>query len=89
MKTEIKTKYIGPWAAGPQLLTLDVGDWKAQYPVVNKSKCCHCGNCYLFCPTGCIEDKGTYFEADLGFCKGCGVCAAECPATAIAMMREE
>lgn len=89
MEAEIKTKYGGPWAVGPELLTLDVGDWKAQHPVVNRSKCCHCGTCYLFCPTGCIEDKEAYFEADLNFCKGCGVCAAECPATAIAMVREE
>lgn len=89
MEAKIETKYAGPWAAGPELLILDVGDWKSQRPVVNRSKCCHCGTCYLFCPTGCIDDKGTYFEAGLSFCKGCGICAAECPVRAITMVREE
>ena len=86
---EFKTKYEGPWAEGPAIYTLDVGNWKFQRPVVKAAKCCHCGTCYLFCPTGCREDKGTYFEANLEYCKGCGICATECPVKAIAMVREE
>ena len=89
MKPEIVTTFAGPWAVGPELLTLDVGDWKDNRPVVKRGKCCYCGTCYLFCPTGCIEDRGTFFEADLNFCKGCGICAKECPAWAITMVREE
>jgi len=27
-------------------------------------------------------------EIDLDYCKGCGVCAEECPAKAITMVRE-
>ena len=88
MRNKIKTKFEGPWAIGPELLTLDVGDWKSYCPVVNRAKCCHCGTCQLFCPTGCIQDKRSYFEADLNFCKGCGICAAECPVKAIGMKRE-
>ena len=86
---EFITKYEGPWSEVCDFLVLPVGDWKTQRPLVNMSKCCHCGTCYLFCPTGCIEDKGTHFEAILDYCKGCGICAAECPALAIAMVREE
>jgi Pyruvate/2-oxoacid:ferredoxin oxidoreductase delta subunit len=33
-------------------------------------------------------EKATWFEADLGICKGCGVCARECPHHAITMVEE-
>jgi len=32
---------------------------------------------------------GTYCQADLSYCKGCGLCARECPNDAITMVREE
>ena len=37
-------------------------------------------------------DEGTLriaYEIDYDYCKGCGICAAECPCGAIAMMPEE
>jgi Pyruvate/2-oxoacid:ferredoxin oxidoreductase delta subunit len=43
----------------------------------------------LYCPTQCIVEKSTHFEADLTYCKGCGVCSHECPAFAITMVEEE
>jgi len=84
---KFKTKYPGPWVDidKTELLTSDVGDWRYRSPEVEKSKCSHCGQCYLYCPTGCIEDKGPYFEANLAFCKGCGICAKVCPIEAIKM----
>ena len=33
-------------------------------------------------------DKGDHFEANLEFCKGCGICAKECPRKAITMVPE-
>jgi pyruvate ferredoxin oxidoreductase delta subunit len=33
------------------------------------------------------EEK--YYKADLDFCKGCGICAHECPKDAIEMIPEE
>jgi len=67
------------------------GDWKSQRPVFDKSKCNKkCTLCYIFCPEGCIERKADgYFEADLSYCKGCGICAVECHRKAIAMVEEE
>ncbi len=51
--------------------------------------CCYCDNCFLFCPDGAIRrKKGGGYEIDLDYCKGCGICAAECPRGAISMERE-
>jgi Pyruvate/2-oxoacid:ferredoxin oxidoreductase delta subunit len=33
-------------------------------------------------------EKATWFEADLAICKGCGICAEECPQRAIRMLEE-
>jgi len=66
------------------------GDWKSAYPVWNNQKCIKCGICYLFCPEGCIrEQQDGYFEANLYYCKGCGICARECWTEAITMAEEE
>jgi pyruvate ferredoxin oxidoreductase gamma subunit len=66
------------------------GDWKSQHPVWSHEKCIKCGICYLFCPEGCIgQNEDGYFEANLYYCKGCGICARECWTEAIAMLEEE
>jgi pyruvate ferredoxin oxidoreductase gamma subunit len=66
------------------------GDWKSAHPVWKNEKCIKCGICYLFCPEGCIREKEDgYFEADLYYCKGCGICARECWTEAISMVEEE
>lgn len=65
------------------------GDWRSERPIWNKDRCIKCGICYLFCPEGCIShDKEGYFEADLYYCKGCGICARECWTQAISMVPE-
>ena len=66
------------------------GDWKSAHPVWKNERCIKCGICYLFCPEGCIrQKKDDYFEADLFYCKGCGICARECWTEAIKMVEEE
>jgi 2-oxoisovalerate ferredoxin oxidoreductase delta subunit len=45
----------------------------------------------LFCPDGAIRwkpEKGD-IEFDYSFCKGCGICANECPTKAITMKLEK
>ena len=65
------------------------GDWKSQHPEYVYKKCIKCGLCFLFCPEGCIEPKGDgYFQANLFYCKGCALCATECPSNAINMIEE-
>ena len=65
------------------------GDWRSQKPVHNFERCIKCGLCMLCCPEGCrIQNKNGYFEADLFYCKGCGICCRECPTFAITMEEE-
>ncbi len=40
----------------------------------------------ISCPEGAIDKKE--MEIDLDYCKGCGICAAECPKGAIVMIKE-
>ncbi|MFC1906132.1 4Fe-4S binding protein [Chloroflexota bacterium] len=64
------------------------GSWRTERPVVNAEKCCRCGWCYLYCPSGCVEEKDGRFEPNFDYCKGCGLCASECPIDAIEMVPE-
>ena len=57
---------------------------------VDDAKCIKCGICYIFCPEACISETAEgFFEANLDYCKGCGICAHECWPRAIAMVEEE
>ena len=68
--------------------TLKTGDWRAERPMVDRDKCVKCATCWVFCPTQCIVEKATWFEANLEICKGCGICAQECPHRAITLVEE-
>ena len=74
--------------ARKQLLYMNTGDWRTQRPIVDQGKCNICGLCVLFCPPQCMVEDGDYFTANLEYCKGCGVCAKECPKKAITMIPE-
>ncbi len=64
------------------------GDWRAERPVVDREKCVKCATCWLFCPVQCVVERPTWFDFDLTTCKGCGICARECPHRAIIMVAE-
>ncbi|MFA9400028.1 MAG: NAD(P)-binding protein [Acidobacteriota bacterium] len=54
--------------------------------------CFSCDNCYGVCPDNAViklGQPGELYEIDLDFCKGCGICVAECPSGAIRMEPEE
>ena len=53
--------------------------------------CFECDNCYGVCPDNAVIKlgPGQRFEINLDYCKGCGICAAECPCGAIEMVAEE
>ena len=66
------------------------GDWRSQRPTYNHKRCIKCGLCQIFCPEGCVRvNPEGFFEADLYYCKGCGICARECPTKVITMVEEE
>jgi 2-oxoacid:acceptor oxidoreductase gamma subunit (pyruvate/2-ketoisovalerate family)/2-oxoacid:acceptor oxidoreductase delta subunit (pyruvate/2-ketoisovalerate family) len=61
------------------------GTWRMKTPVVTHEKCTDCGRCWIICPEGTVSKEGQ--KIDLEYCKGCGVCAKECPVYAIEMVR--
>jgi len=75
-------------AAGEAGIT---GEWRTECPKISNEKCIAakknkliCQVCYIFCPEAVIS-KGTPPKIDLTYCKGCGICAEECPNSAITM----
>jgi 2-oxoacid:acceptor oxidoreductase delta subunit (pyruvate/2-ketoisovalerate family) len=52
--------------------------------------CFECDNCFGVCPDNAVIKlgPGNRFSIDYEFCKGCGLCAAECPCGAIEMVPE-
>jgi 2-oxoacid:acceptor oxidoreductase delta subunit (pyruvate/2-ketoisovalerate family) len=52
--------------------------------------CFECDNCYGVCPDNAVIKlgPGKRFDFNYDYCKGCGICAAECPCGAIDMVKE-
>ncbi|HTR72670.1 MAG TPA: NAD(P)-binding protein [Solirubrobacteraceae bacterium] len=52
--------------------------------------CFGCDNCYGVCPDNAVlkVDAADGYQFDLDYCKGCGLCATECPCGAIEMIPE-
>ncbi|MDP2744037.1 MAG: 4Fe-4S binding protein [Dehalococcoidia bacterium] len=70
------------------------GDWRTSRPVVEHEKCLAeqkggkaCFLCWLYCPEAVIP-RTIPIHIDLEYCKGCGICAVECPTDAIIMVEE-
>ncbi|NOY70590.1 MAG: pyruvate ferredoxin oxidoreductase [Deltaproteobacteria bacterium] len=70
------------------------GSWRVARPVIDLEKCIPakkgrpaCFKCWAFCPDGVVT-KTVPPEIDYEYCKGCGICASECPVCAITMMAE-
>jgi 2-oxoacid:acceptor oxidoreductase delta subunit (pyruvate/2-ketoisovalerate family) len=53
--------------------------------------CFECDNCFGVCPDNAIVKlgPGKRFEVNYDYCKGCGVCVAECPSGSIEMVPED
>jgi 2-oxoacid:acceptor oxidoreductase delta subunit (pyruvate/2-ketoisovalerate family) len=59
--------------------------------------CFSCDNCFGVCPDNAVlklddagrQGAGRGYAFDYDFCKGCGICVAECPSGAIEMVSEE
>ncbi len=73
-------------------LNFETGDWRSDKPVWDEKKCTHCLLCWVYCPdSAIIVENGKVKGIDMRYCKGCGICAEECPpkVKAITMVREE
>ncbi len=69
----------------------ETGSWRTFRPVRDEEKCIHCLRCWIFCPDSSIlVEDGKVVGFDYDHCKGCGICAYECPkkCTAITMVLE-
>ncbi|MEW6523584.1 MAG: 4Fe-4S binding protein [Bacillota bacterium] len=67
------------------------GDWRSMRPVWDAEKCIHCLFCWIFCPDlSIIVEDGKMKGINYDQCKGCGICARECPkrVQALTMVKE-
>jgi 2-oxoacid:acceptor oxidoreductase delta subunit (pyruvate/2-ketoisovalerate family) len=73
-----------------------VGGLDAENAMLEARRCLSCGNCfecdncYAVCPDNAVIKlgPGNRFAFNYDYCKGCGLCAEECPCGAIDMVRE-
>ena len=70
------------------------GSWRVLRPIIDLKACIPaktnkkaCFICWLLCPDGVVT-KTIPPQIDYEYCKGCAICAEECPAGAIAMIEE-
>jgi pyruvate ferredoxin oxidoreductase delta subunit len=69
-------------------LKYKTGDWRSLRPRIKKGKCVNCLICWIYCPDSAIIRKENDVEVNYYYCKGCGICARECPKEAIEMVEE-
>ncbi len=60
--------------------TYETGSWRTYRPIWDPEKCIHCLACWIACPDSAILlEDGKMIGIDYAHCKGCGICAFECP----------
>jgi len=58
----------------------ETGSWRTYRPIWDAGKCIHCLACWIACPDSSILlEDGKMVGIDYAHCKGCGICAFECP----------
>jgi pyruvate ferredoxin oxidoreductase gamma subunit len=75
------------------------GDWRTFKPEFKEENCIHCLFCWIWCPDSAIQvdesgEKPRVVGVNFEHCKGCGICAYECPPArkgkaALVMVRDE
>lgn len=78
----------GPGDAGK------TGSWRVLRPIIDLKVCIPaktgkntCFSCWLYCPDGVVT-RTIPPTIDYEYCKGCEICAQECPVNAIKMVPE-
>ena len=82
----LKPKGIKDMAEGPVVrepgnsILIKTGSWRSSMPVSLKENCIDCLYCWLYCPDMAVKvSDGKMAGFDYAYCKGCGICALECP----------
>jgi len=66
------------------------GAWRTYRPVWHADNCIHCLTCWILCPDSSIlAENGKVQGIDYDHCKGCGICAHECPINAKALANDK
>lgn len=84
-----KNSILGPCVV--DFAASNTGSWRIQRPDVETQSCIRCGTCERVCPVGIVsvDKKGPVpVSFDWRYCKGCGICANECPGKCITMIPE-
>jgi len=64
----------------------ETGTWRTFRPIHHEDKCIQCLRCWIYCPDAAVIVKdGKVVGFDYVHCKGCGICARECPAEPVAI----
>ncbi len=67
---------LGPGTA----LEFETGGWRSERPIWIPETCIQCMFCWISCPDSAVKVKdGKMTGFDYKYCKGCGICANECP----------
>jgi len=75
---------VGPASTNRPL----TGQWKWSTPLYKKDRCIRCLRCWWSCPDAAIvRQDDDLMRWELGYCKGCGICADICPVEAIEMVQ--
>ncbi|MFW5999627.1 MAG: 4Fe-4S dicluster-binding protein [Halanaerobiaceae bacterium] len=66
------------------------GSWRVKRPLWSEEKCIQCFLCWAYCPDLAINvENKKVVGVDYKHCKGCGICANECPSQALEMISED
>lgn len=71
-----------------------MGGFTAEQALAESRRCLSCGTCnqcdtcWVYCPDAAILKVNGDYEINLDSCKGCGICAEECPRGVITLVQE-
>jgi pyruvate ferredoxin oxidoreductase delta subunit len=75
---ELDAGAVIPEAGGA--VNYHTGSWRAFRPQWIEENCIQCLFCWIYCPDSSVTvNDGKRGDFDYDHCKGCGVCAHECP----------
>jgi pyruvate ferredoxin oxidoreductase gamma subunit len=91
----VEVAFAPPAQAAPSIYAIanspqrQTGNWRQFRPVLHRERCSRCRLCFVWCPEAAIAlDADDYPVVDYTVCKGCVLCAHECPTRAFSTEKE-